>query len=55
MPNLQQRSSHARLFAFLVLFAIIPAWFFYIGRQFEKTVSVLVNPVAQAAEILPQK
>lgn len=52
MPNLSQRSSHARIFAIIVLFALIPAWFFYIGIQYAKTLFVLDVHAAETIEML---
>ncbi len=52
MTNLQERSAAARIFALIVLLAIIPAWFFYIGTQYEKTVQVLTSQSAEVTEAL---
>jgi hypothetical protein len=52
MTNLQERSSTSRIFAFIVLLALIPAWFFYIGMQYAKTISILEGGNAASAEIL---
>ena len=41
MSNLATRSAHARLFAIIILFALLPAWFFYIGIQYARTIAVL--------------
>lgn len=54
MTNLQARSAGARLFAIIVLFALLPAWFFYIGIQYANTILVLDTPpvtVEQAEHI----
>lgn len=52
MSNLQERSGHARLFAILVLFAVLPIWFFYIGIQYEKTIRTLVGASAETSMAL---
>ena len=36
-----EKSSQARIFAILVLFAIIPIWYFYIGKEYSKTRDIL--------------
>lgn len=41
MPNQIKRSSTARIVSIIVLFGILPVWFFYIGIQFDKTMKVL--------------
>lgn len=54
MVNLQKRSSNSRVFAIIVLLAIIPAWFFYIGIQYAKTMFVLEGHAAVTQEYLSQ-
>jgi hypothetical protein len=42
------------LFAIIILFALLPAWFFYIGIQYANTIMVLDTPpvtVEQAEHI----
>jgi hypothetical protein len=41
MNNQNHRSSVARIFSFIVLLGIIPAWFFYIGIKYKETVTIL--------------
>ncbi len=41
MNNNPQRSSTARIVSIIVLFGIIPLWFFYIGVKYNKTMSIL--------------
>ena len=41
MPNQIQRSSTARIVSIVVLFGIIPVWFFYIGIRYKETIDVL--------------
>lgn len=43
MPNQIQRSSTARIVSIMVLFGIIPAWFFYIGVKYKETIDILEN------------
>ncbi len=43
MPNQIQRSSTARIVSIIVLFGIIPVWFFYIGIKYKETIDVLDN------------
>ncbi|MEN9604681.1 MAG: hypothetical protein RJB39_366 [Candidatus Parcubacteria bacterium] len=54
MLNSQTRSAHARLFAIVVMCALIPAWCFYIGIQYSKTVTVL-EAAPSPLELLSQK
>ncbi|MBC7767128.1 hypothetical protein H7Y21_04005 [Arenimonas sp.] len=39
--NRQERGSIARIISFIVLIGIIPAWFFYLGVQFTKTLTIV--------------
>ena len=41
MSKLNQRSSNARIVSIIVVFGLIPAWFFYIGIEYDKTMQVL--------------
>ncbi len=41
MQDRIHRSSTARIFSFIVLLGIIPAWFFYIGIKYQETMQVL--------------
>ena len=41
MNNQNHRSSTARIFSFIVLLGIVPAWFFYIGMKYDETMKVL--------------
>lgn len=41
MNNQNHRSSTARIFSFIVLLGIMPAWFFYIGMKYRETMAVL--------------
>lgn len=43
MPNQIKRSSTARIVSIIVLFGLLPAWFFYIGIQFDKTMQAIEN------------
>lgn len=43
MPNQIQRSSTARIVSIIVVFGLIPAWFFYIGIKYKETMDVLDN------------
>ncbi len=43
MPNQIQRSSTARIVSIIVLFGIIPVWFFYIGIKYKETIDFLDN------------
>lgn len=43
MPNQIQRSSTARIVSIIVVFGLIPAWFFYIGIKYKETIDVLDN------------
>jgi hypothetical protein len=43
MPNQIKRSSTARMVSIIVVFGLVPAWFFYIGIQFSKTMQILEN------------
>ena len=52
MVNIQKRSANSRFFAIIVLLALIPAWFFYIGIQYAKTMSVLKNNAEATASYL---
>ncbi len=38
-----KRSSTARIVSIIVLFGIIPSWFFYLGVHFIKTLTVITN------------
>lgn len=50
MSNLQSRSAHARIFAIIILFALLPAWFFYIGVQYSETITVLKTATVSEME-----
>ncbi len=41
MSKLTQRSATARIFSFIVLLGLLPAWFFYIGIKYKETMDVL--------------
>ena len=41
MDNKSKRTSFARIFSFIVLLGLIPAWFFYIGIKYAETKSVI--------------
>ncbi len=41
MQSQIHKSATARIFSFIVLLGIIPAWFFYIGMKFKETMVVL--------------
>ncbi len=43
MPNQIQRSTTARIVSIIVLFGVIPVWFFYIGIKYKETMDVLDN------------
>lgn len=43
MPNQIQRSSTARIVSIVVLFGVIPVWFFYIGIRYKETIDSLDN------------
>ena len=43
MSKLNQRSSNARIVSIIVVFGLIPAWFFYIGVKYQETMDVLEN------------
>ncbi len=47
-----KRSSIARIVSFIVLIGIIPAWFFYLGVQFTKTLTVVSNNTATTENYL---
>lgn len=41
MNNISKRSATARIFSFIVLLGLIPAWFFYIGVKYKETMNIL--------------
>jgi hypothetical protein len=50
--NKDNRDSTARIISFVVLLGIIPAWFFYIGLRFSKTISTLADNKAKTENYL---
>jgi hypothetical protein len=41
MPNQIKRSSTARIVSIIVIFGLIPTWFFYIGVKYKETMNIL--------------
>lgn len=43
MPNQIQRSSTARIVSIIVVFGLLPVWFFYVGVRYKETIDILEN------------
>ncbi len=43
MPNQIKRSSTARIVSIIIVFGLIPVWFFYIGVKYKETLDILKN------------
>ncbi len=54
MSKLSQRSQTARIFSFIVLLGIIPAWFFYIGIKYKETIAILEDAQRINEEYIPR-
>ena len=53
MQDRVQRSSNSRILSFIVLLGIIPAWFFYLGIQYWKTITVIEENQQMLEEYIP--
>lgn len=53
MQDRVHRSQTARIFSFIVLLGIIPAWFFYIGIKYKETMDVLEEARQMNEQYIP--